>query len=217
MPTHPCEISPTCSSVLKGCPKFSLKHFLLQVEQPHLSQPVFRGEVLQPSHDLNGPPVDVLQQLHVLLVLRTPRAGCGTPSAVSWEWSRWVKSPPSTCWPLFFMQPKVHLAFWALSEHCWVMLSFLSANTPSLYLRTALKPFSAQSIFALDPRAGPWTWPCWCSWSSHGNKITLFSLGKEEENTRKETLLWLYILGPKWQKKTIKAKPCKQAELPNVT
>ncbi|KAK4826723.1 LOW QUALITY PROTEIN: hypothetical protein QYF61_010976 [Mycteria americana] len=41
-------------------------------EQPQLSQPVLIGEVLQLSDHFRGPPLDPLQQLHVLLVLRAP-------------------------------------------------------------------------------------------------------------------------------------------------
>ncbi|KAK4806069.1 hypothetical protein QYF61_010278 [Mycteria americana] len=41
-------------------------------EQPQLSEPVLVGEVLQPSDHFPGPPLDPLQQLHVLLVLRAP-------------------------------------------------------------------------------------------------------------------------------------------------
>ncbi|KAK4816353.1 hypothetical protein QYF61_015667 [Mycteria americana] len=41
-------------------------------EQPPLSQPVLVGEVLQPSGHFRGPPLDPLQQLPVLLVLRAP-------------------------------------------------------------------------------------------------------------------------------------------------
>ncbi|KAK4814241.1 LOW QUALITY PROTEIN: hypothetical protein QYF61_012737 [Mycteria americana] len=52
--------------------KVSPQPSLLQAEQPQLSQPVLVGEVLQPSDHLRGPPVDSLQQLHVLLVLRAP-------------------------------------------------------------------------------------------------------------------------------------------------
>ncbi|KAK4806791.1 hypothetical protein QYF61_005587 [Mycteria americana] len=43
-----------------------------RLEQPQLSQPVLVGEVLQPSYHFHGPPLDPLQQLHVLLVLRAP-------------------------------------------------------------------------------------------------------------------------------------------------
>ena len=37
-----------------------------------LSQPFLIGEVLQPSDHFCGPPLDLLQQVHVFLVLRTP-------------------------------------------------------------------------------------------------------------------------------------------------
>ncbi|KAK4816292.1 LOW QUALITY PROTEIN: hypothetical protein QYF61_014590 [Mycteria americana] len=58
--------------VLEGCYKVSPQPSLLQAEQPQLSQPVLTGEVLQPSDHFRGPPWYSLQQLHVLLVLRTP-------------------------------------------------------------------------------------------------------------------------------------------------
>ncbi|KAK4814330.1 hypothetical protein QYF61_014844 [Mycteria americana] len=58
--------------LLEGCNKVSPEPSLLQAEQPQLSQPVLVGEVLQPSHHFRGPPLDSLQQLHVLLVLRAP-------------------------------------------------------------------------------------------------------------------------------------------------
>jgi len=43
--------------------------FLLQAEQLQLSQPVLIGELFQPSEQFCGPPMDLLQQLHVLPVL----------------------------------------------------------------------------------------------------------------------------------------------------
>jgi len=45
---------------------------LLQSQKPHVSQPVPIGEVLQPSVHLHGPPLALLQQLHVLFVLVVP-------------------------------------------------------------------------------------------------------------------------------------------------
>ncbi|KAK4818851.1 LOW QUALITY PROTEIN: hypothetical protein QYF61_020070 [Mycteria americana] len=44
----------------------------VRAKQPQLSQPVLVGEALQPSDHFCGPPLDPLQQLHVLLVLRAP-------------------------------------------------------------------------------------------------------------------------------------------------
>ncbi|KAK4815950.1 hypothetical protein QYF61_010444 [Mycteria americana] len=58
--------------ILEGCYKVSPQPSLLQAEQPKLSQPILVGEVLQPSDHFCGPPLDPLQQLHVLLVLRAP-------------------------------------------------------------------------------------------------------------------------------------------------
>ncbi|KAK4818441.1 hypothetical protein QYF61_013128 [Mycteria americana] len=53
--------------VLKGHNKVSLEPSLLQAEQPQLSQTFFIGEVLQPSDHFRGPPLDLLQQVHVFL------------------------------------------------------------------------------------------------------------------------------------------------------
>jgi len=58
--------------LLEGCSKVSPQLALLQAEQPQLSQPFHIAEVLQPSDHLCGPPLNLLQQLHVLLVLRAP-------------------------------------------------------------------------------------------------------------------------------------------------
>ncbi|KAK4825592.1 hypothetical protein QYF61_000681 [Mycteria americana] len=43
-----------------------------RAEQPQLSQPFLIGEVFHPSDHFHGPPLDLLQQLHVFPVLRTP-------------------------------------------------------------------------------------------------------------------------------------------------
>ena len=49
-----------------------LRASLLQAEQPQLSQPVFTGDMLQPSDHPRGPSLDSLQQVHVLLMLGAP-------------------------------------------------------------------------------------------------------------------------------------------------
>ncbi|KAK4810711.1 hypothetical protein QYF61_007685 [Mycteria americana] len=66
----PCTV--TTGLVLEGCYKVSQEPSLLQAEQPQLSQPVLIGEVLQHSDHFRSPPLDSLQQVHVLLVLRAP-------------------------------------------------------------------------------------------------------------------------------------------------
>ena len=42
---------------------------LLQAKQTQLPQRFFTGGVLQPSDHLHGPPLDLLQKLHILLVM----------------------------------------------------------------------------------------------------------------------------------------------------
>ena len=51
--------------VLEYCNQVSPQPSLLRAEQHQLSQPVFIGVVLQPSDHLCGPPLDLLQQVHV--------------------------------------------------------------------------------------------------------------------------------------------------------
>jgi len=58
--------------VLKGCNEVSTQLSLLQAEQAQLIQSFFIGEVLRPSDRLSGPPLDLLQSLHVFLVLSAP-------------------------------------------------------------------------------------------------------------------------------------------------
>jgi len=54
-----------------------LEPSLLQAEQSQFSQPLFTGEVFHPSDRLCGPPLDPLQQVHVLLVLGAPELDTG--------------------------------------------------------------------------------------------------------------------------------------------
>ncbi|KAK4810205.1 hypothetical protein QYF61_011799 [Mycteria americana] len=58
--------------VLEGCYEVSPQPSLLQAEQPQPSQHVLVGEVLQPAGHFHGPPLDLLQQVHVFPVLRAP-------------------------------------------------------------------------------------------------------------------------------------------------
>ena len=58
--------------MLKGRSQVFPEPSLLQAEQPQLSQPVLTGEVFYPSDQFCALPLDVLQQLHVSPVLRTP-------------------------------------------------------------------------------------------------------------------------------------------------
>ena len=48
---------------------------------------------------------------------------------------------------LLLMQPRTQLAFWAVSAHCWVMLSFLSTNTPKSFSARLLYTPSSPSLY----------------------------------------------------------------------
>ncbi|KAK4832298.1 LOW QUALITY PROTEIN: hypothetical protein QYF61_021697 [Mycteria americana] len=93
-------------------------------EQPQLSQPVLIGEVLQPSDYFHGPPLDLLQQLHVLLVLRAPELDA-------------------------VLQPRIWLAFWAVSTHCWLMFSISSSVPQVLFHRATLDHIIPQPVLIL--------------------------------------------------------------------
>jgi len=58
--------------VLEGCYKAFSEPSLLQAEEPQIPQPVLIGGMLQPPDHFRGPPLDALQQLHVLVVLGFP-------------------------------------------------------------------------------------------------------------------------------------------------
>ena len=59
---------------MEGHSEISPKPSFLQAEQAQLPQPVFKGEVLQPS---NNPLLDPRQQTHVFLVLGVPHLKAG--------------------------------------------------------------------------------------------------------------------------------------------
>lgn len=80
----------------RRCYKVSLEPPPLQNEQLQLSQPVFIGKVLQLCDRLSGFSPDLLQQVHIFLVLRPPELD----AAFRWgltraEMSREAQSTPS--------------------------------------------------------------------------------------------------------------------------
>ncbi|KAK4823457.1 hypothetical protein QYF61_002293 [Mycteria americana] len=136
--------------VLEGCCKVSLKPSLLQAEQPQLSQPVFIGEVLQPSDHLRGPPLDSLQQVDVLLMLGAPEL-----NAVLQAGSRKSRIEGQNHLP----QPAGHASFDAAQDTVGFLgckrtlpghVELLINQHPEvLLLRATLNPFSAQPVFVL--------------------------------------------------------------------
>ena len=118
----------------------------LQAEQAKLPQVVFLEEVLQLSEHLRGFPLDLLQQLHVPLVLpsldtvlqmgphENREGGGGAVPSLS------LLPPPCGCSPGYC---------WPSVPHCWLMSNFLSINTPtSIPPKAALSEFFSQSRIA---------------------------------------------------------------------
>ena len=58
--------------MLKGLYQLTSESSLLQAEQPPLLKSVLAGEVFHPLDHFSGPPLDVLQEICIFLVLRTP-------------------------------------------------------------------------------------------------------------------------------------------------
>ncbi|KAK4810558.1 hypothetical protein QYF61_004521 [Mycteria americana] len=109
--------------VLEGCYKVSPEPSLLQAEQPQISQPVFIGEVLQPSDHLRGPPLDSLQQVHVLLMSGVPEVNTVLQDMVG------------------FLGCKC-----TLPGHVELLIN---QHPQVLLLRAGLNPFPAQPVFVL--------------------------------------------------------------------
>jgi len=127
---------------------------LLQAEQLQLSQPLLTGEVFQPSDHFCGPPLDLLQQVHVFPVLKAPELDAGLQ--VGAHQSRAEGQNP-------LPRPAGHAAFdaaqgtvgllgcvrtWSAHVHL-----FIPQYPQVLLSRAALNPFIPQPV--LIPGAAP--------------------------------------------------------------
>ncbi|KAK4829762.1 hypothetical protein QYF61_006486 [Mycteria americana] len=134
----------------EGCYKVSLQPSLLQAEQPQLSQPVFIGEVLQPSDHFHGPPLDSLQQVHVLLMLGAPELD--TVLQVGWHKSRveGENHHPRPAGHASFDAAQDTVDFLGCKRTLLSHVELLIDQHPQvLLLRAALNPFSTQPVFVL--------------------------------------------------------------------
>ncbi|KAK4823100.1 hypothetical protein QYF61_025838 [Mycteria americana] len=135
--------------ILKGCNKVSPEPYLLRAKQPQLSQPVLIGEMFHPSDHFCGPPLDLLQQVHVLPVLRTPEL-----DAVLQVGSHHSRAEGQNHLP----QPAGHTSFDAaqdtvgfLGRECTLLAH---VHNPQVLLhRAALNPFIPQPV--LIPGVAP--------------------------------------------------------------
>ena len=122
----------------------------LWAEQPHLSQSFILGEVFHPSDYFCGPPLDLLQQVHVFLVLRAPELDARLQVG-SHQNGAEGQNP--------LLRPAGHASFDAAQDTIGFLgcertllghVELLINQHPQVrVLRAALNPFSAQPVFVL--------------------------------------------------------------------
>lgn len=115
------------------------------------SQNLLHLKQLQPSDNLQGLPLNLLQQVHVCLRLEqniNHKTEHSTPGEVYKERSRGKASSPSTCWPHFLCSPGCDrlsgLQACITSSHP----IFYSAVPPSWFLSESLSIYSLPSQVA---------------------------------------------------------------------
>lgn len=141
-------------------------NLLLSSQQPQASQPVFIREVLQ-LHHLCGPPLDLLQEVPVLLMMGFQ--SWMQHSRCSWEWSRRGESPPLPCRPGWIWHSpgclwlSVHIASFCWASHT----ASASSSSPQGCLESILCPDFVCTWDCPVLCAAPGLWPCWTSWGSH--------------------------------------------------
>ncbi|KAK4812348.1 hypothetical protein QYF61_017125 [Mycteria americana] len=138
--------------------------FKSAAEQPQLSQPVLVGEVFHPSDHFCGPSLDPLQQVHVFPVLRAPELDTILQVGSHQGRAEGQDHLPRLLATLLWMQPRIRLAFWAVSAHCWLMSSFSPISTPKSFsaglLSITSSPTCIETEDCPDPGVEPCTWPC---------------------------------------------------------
>lgn len=115
------------------------------------SQNLLHLKQLQPSDNLQGLPLNLLQQVHVCLRLEqniNHKTEHSTPGEVYKERSRGKASSPSTCWPHFLCSPGCDrlsgLQACITSSHP----IFYSAVPPSWFLSESLSIYSLPSLYS---------------------------------------------------------------------
>lgn len=136
---------------MKSSNKLSSKPYLLQTAQPHLSLCLHRGD-FHSSNKFHGPPLDLLQQVHVIPVLRIPELNTGL-----WAVSHQTEvEGENFCFDLLstlsLMHPGIWLAIWAVSTHCHLTFGFSSISTSNscsaglLSIPLSLRQYSYQGV-----------------------------------------------------------------------
>ncbi|KAK4821962.1 hypothetical protein QYF61_004966 [Mycteria americana] len=148
--THPCKKSLSNFPVLAGCYKVSPQPSLLQAEQSQLSQPVFTGEVLQPLDHFHGSPLDLPQQVHVLLMLGAPELDAALQVGSHKSGVEGQNHLPRPAGHAPFDAGQDTVGFLGCRRTLPGHVELLINQHPQvLLLRAALNPFSAQPVFVL--------------------------------------------------------------------
>lgn len=150
----------------------SPQNLLLPGWTTQLSLSLIMGDVFHTSHQFHGPPLDLLSQVHIFLMLYKNRDEHNIPEGASWEPSRRAESPPSTA-PHGAMHVDQGIVFWAgsgqhvdSSRPAFHPQETLSPS-PQDCFKCLLLPLSAHFWDCHDPTAGSCTWTHWTSWDLH--------------------------------------------------
>ncbi|KAK4829379.1 hypothetical protein QYF61_003719, partial [Mycteria americana] len=138
------------NQVLEGCYKVSLEPSLLQAEPPQLSQPFLTGEVLQPSDNFCGPPLDSLQQVHVFPVQGTPELDAVLQVGSHQSRVEGQNHLPQPAGLASFDAAQDTVDFLGCKRTLLGHVELLINQRPQVFLlRAALNPFTAQPVFVL--------------------------------------------------------------------
>lgn len=124
----------------------------LQGKQPQLSQPIFTGDFLHPSDHLYGPSLDSLQEVHTILML----GALELHAALQLESHKGRFTSLALLVVLLLMQPRMQLAFWAVSTHWQPVPSYASTSTPKSFFAGLLSNNSLPSLYLCLGLS----WPC---------------------------------------------------------
>ena len=109
---------------------FLISNLSLVSEQAQLPQPSFTEELLQPSDHLHGL-LWTCSNISMSFLCWVPQARAQYSRMCSHKGrAEGYNHLPCPAGSPLLMQPRIPLAFWTASAHCWLMLSFSSTRAP---------------------------------------------------------------------------------------
>lgn len=119
--------------------------------QPQLSQPVHKAEVLYPSDHPHYPPLDLLEQIHVLFRWN-PQNWMKYSIGITQELGRGEESHLKLLTTLL-MQSRIGLAFWLQGHIVHIPSSYLGfylPTSPTPFFRVAFNPPTDRPLSMFD-------------------------------------------------------------------